>query len=87
MTAENDLDVSGATAEGSVTLVSRLGDMVAELIGSGGDMKIDAAGNLTAGNINAGEKSALPPIRQTWTRLFPAVTCGLPSTVTTFSAV
>lgn len=44
MTAENDLDVSGATAEGSVTLVSRLGDMVAELIGSGGDMKIDAAG-------------------------------------------
>lgn len=59
MTAENDLDVSGATAEGSVTLVSRLGDMVAELIGSGGDMKIDAAGNLTAGNINAGEKVSI----------------------------
>lgn len=59
MTAENDLDVSGATAEGSVTLVSRLGDMVADLIGSGGDMKIDAAGNLTAGNINAGEKVSI----------------------------
>lgn len=59
MTAENDLDVSGATAEGSVTLVSRLGDMAADLIGSGGDMKIDAAGNLTAGNINAGEKVSI----------------------------
>lgn len=59
MTAENDLDASGATAEGSVTLVSRLGDMAADLIGSGGDMKIDAAGNLTAGNINAGEKVSI----------------------------